>query len=414
MKLTTLFFASLIVLILSSCTSTTNNQDVLSPDFSANQTNINVGDSVNFTDLSTGSPTSWLWTFSNATPSTSTLQNPANIRYSDSGSFTVTLKVSNASGNNTTTKTAYIVVNSALRQLPTLSTSTVISITNTTAKSGGNITNAGSSSITQKGVCWSTGHNPTTANSKTTDGTGTGTFISNLTGLLSNTTYYIRAYATNIYGTTYGNELSFTTTTGGLPNCGTVTDIDGNVYRTVTIGTQCWMLENLKTTRYNDGTTILTNLAGTDWQNNYTGACAYYNMDTANLRLFGRVYNWYAVSTGKLAPAGWHVPTLAEWTTLANFLGGVSVAGGKMRSVDASWYSTAGADNSSGFTALGAGHRLTYGTAYSDLTIRAFFWAIDAANAGNGNFGYVSYNNTILNLGATDKHFGMSIRCIKN
>ncbi|MBK9330085.1 MAG: PKD domain-containing protein [Sphingobacteriales bacterium] len=195
-------------------------------DFSASQTAITTGNSVNFTDLSTGNPTSWSWSFQGGTPATSTLQNPTNIQYNTAGTYTVSLVATNANGNDTKTKTGYIVVSDVNPQLPTLTTTAITNPANTTATSGGIITSQGTSSVTARGVCWSTAQNPTIANSKTTDGTGTGSFTSNLTGLTTNTTYYVRAYATNTTGTSYGNEQSFTTT-GSLANCGTVTDIDG-------------------------------------------------------------------------------------------------------------------------------------------------------------------------------------------
>ena len=197
---------------------------------------------------------------------------------------------------------------------------------------------------------------------------------------------------------------------------GTVTDVDGNVYHTVTIGKQIWMVENLRTTHYNDSTAI-PNLGGNSaWQSNTTGAYCWYNNDGAAAinSPYGALYNWYAVNTYKLCPKGWHVPFNAEWDELINFLGGTSVAGGKLKEAGTTHWTTpnTGADNSSGFTALPGGYRLGNGQfgrlrewghlwgASDDNTINAWECGIDFEESST----YRNYNN---------KGMGFSVRCIK-
>jgi uncharacterized protein (TIGR02145 family) len=149
---------------------------------------------------------------------------------------------------------------------PILTTSVINSITQTSAQCGGNITYDGGAAVTARGICWDTSPNPTTPlYSHTNDGTGIGSFISNMTGLTPNTTYYARAYATNSAGTAYGDEVSFTTYKSDA-----ITDIDGNYYNIVSIGSQVWMAGNLKTTKFNNGTDIALVTNNTAW------ACTYY------------------------------------------------------------------------------------------------------------------------------------------
>ncbi len=295
---------------------------------------------------------------------------------------------------------------------PTITTTALSAITATTASSGGNITDNGGANVTARGVCWSTSSNPTIANTKTTDGNGSGAFTSSITGLTANTTYHVRAYATNSAGTAYGNDISFTTSTT-ISNCGTVTDIDGNVYNTVTIGTQCWMKENLKTTRYNDGTAIPTGLSDAAWQNTTSGAYAIYDNNAANNTTYGKLYNWYAVNTGKLAPAGWHVPTDAEWSTLTNYLGGVVVASGAMKATTL-WNSpNTGATNSSGFTGLPAGFRSING-AFNNIGYFGSFWSSTEYDAYYAWYRYLFYSSSFAYRGYLDKRNGFSVRCVRD
>ena len=294
--------------------------------------------------------------------------------------------------------------------VPTLSTTAAAAIASTTAISGGNIANDGGSTVTACGVCWGTATKPTTANSKTSDGTGIGTFASNLTGLTVNTTYYVRAYATNSAGTGYGNEITFKTNT-------TITDIDGNVYNTVTIGTQTWMVENLKTTKYRNGDAIPNVTVDASWAALTTGAYCWYNNDAATFKAtYGALYNWYAVADSrKIAPTGWHVPTDAEWTTLTTYLGGVSVAGGKLKETGTShWISpNTGATNSSGFTAFPGGSRYADGTS-SFIGASGYWWSSSEGSSTNAWYRYMNPINSSVYRSNYNKYYGFSVRCLRD
>ncbi len=293
--------------------------------------------------------------------------------------------------------------------IPIVTTKPVTNITQTTAATGGNITANGGAEITSKGICWSTNTTPTIDANKTTDGIGSENFVSTVTGLNANTTYYVRAYAINKLGVGYGNIISFVT----LANELVITDFDGNTYKTIKIGNQIWMAENLKSTHYSDGTTIQS-------------YC--YNNDTSNIKTYGRLYSSFAVMKGAassnsnpsnvqgIAPIGWHVPSKAEWEQLANYLGGVNVAGGKMKETGTNhWVSSnIGATNESGFTALPAGMHDFTGIFQWFETNCAFYSS--TANPAEYSFTAVMLKSETAKLTVGDFHpnDALSVRCIKN
>jgi uncharacterized protein (TIGR02145 family) len=297
--------------------------------------------------------------------------------------------------------------------VPVLTTIIVSNISQTTATSGGNVTSQGSSSVADRGICWSATQMPSISDTHTSDGSGTGSFSSNLSLLTTNTTYYVRAYATNSAGTGYGNQESFTTQ---QISGGTVTDIDGNLYHTITIGTQVWLVENLKTTRYNDGASIPLITESSAWGNLDTPGYCWYDNDAANKDTYGSLYNWFAVNNGNLAPAGWHVPTDAEWTMLTTFLGGESIAGGKLKETGWSHWRTpnAGATNESGFTALPAGHRDINGT-FSAMDDDGYWWSVsEYGTTGKAWYRNMNYNYAGVVSVSSNKKNGHSVRCIKD
>lgn len=204
-----------------------------------------------------------------------------------------------------------------------------------------------------------------------------------------------------------------TTTTPPTPI--TVTDIDGNVYPTVTIGGAVWMAENLRTTKYNDGTLITTGLDPVSWATNTTGAYTIYDNLTTNNTTYGKLYNWYAVHTGKLAPTGWHVATEAEFATLITNLGGAAIAGGKMKSTSTLWDSpNTGATNSSGFNGLPGGYFSYLGTGFNSLGSIGYFWANSERNATQGEYTNISKSTAATLSNGANKTFGYSVRCVKN
>lgn len=307
--------------------------------------------------------------------------------------------------------------------IPTVSTNEVTEVTQTKATSGGIISSDGGVKITEHGVCWSTSQTPTIADNKTTEGAELGGYTSLITGLLANTTYYVRAYATNNKGTGYGSVRSFKTLDMNKeiivfnPNItyGTMTDIDGNTYKTVTIGTQTWMAENLKVTKYNDGTSIPIVSDSAAWSVLTTGAYCNYENEQCSVAIYGRLYNWYAVNTGKLCPTGWHVPTDTEWTTFINYLGGEDAAGGKLKEIGiAHWQSpNEGATNESGFTALPSGFRGFNGT-FGNIGYSGLWWSATNDDANKAWLRDMFYGNSVVNRSNRYKGNGFSVRCVKD
>jgi uncharacterized protein (TIGR02145 family) len=198
------------------------------------------------------------------------------------------------------------------------------------------------------------------------------------------------------------------------PTTEIVTDIDGNVYHSITIGTQVWMVENLKTTKYRNGDPI-PNVTEDTWGNLTTGAYCNYNNNANNSTTYGRLYNWFAVNDSRnIAPTGWHVPNDAEWATLTNYLVGNGVAGGKLKEKGTThWQSpNIGATNESNFTALPGGYRLEGGFVY--IGKAGCWWSTTVYNTPDACYQNLWYDSEGLGFGNYSLVAGYSVRCLRD
>ena len=320
-------------------------------------------------------------------------------------------------------------------QAPSITTLTISGIAVNQANSGGTISSDGGSPVLQRGVAYGQNPLPDLSQSYTMDGSGSGSFSSQLTNLAANTLYYARAYATNAVGTSFGQALSFTTSTlppppacqaNACPSTPTITDYDGQVYGTVQIGNQCWMASNLRAVSYRNGDAILP------WSNqSNVGYQAVYDDSAANAPIYGRLYNSYAVLDSRgLCPTGWHIPSSAEFDVLAKFVdasadsgslifnGPVSAtAGGALKST-LLWSSpNVGATNSTCFGAIAAGYRGNAGISYYNQGIGGYFWT--STQAFPGLFGSLLdrrlWNFTSeLVVAPNAPDLGFSVRCLRD
>jgi len=198
----------------------------------------------------------------------------------------------------------------------------------------------------------------------------------------------------------------------------TVKDIDGNVYKTITIGTQVWMAENLKTNKYLDGDLIETTTPVTlDIENDTIPKYQWANGGNENnVATYGRLYTWYTVSDNRnICPTGWHVPSDAEWTTLTTYLGGEKVAGGKLKEAGTTHWTTpnTGATNESGFTALPSGYR-DYNGSFALVTKDGYWWSSTESSIYLAYYRSMYNNTNFVSRNDTDKQSGYSVRCLRD
>jgi uncharacterized protein (TIGR02145 family) len=298
--------------------------------------------------------------------------------------------------------------------LPTVATLEIKDKTDTTALSGGEITDDGGQSVIARGVCWSTSENPTVDDNKTEDGTGTGVFTSSITALEPNTKYYARAYAISHAGTAYGNTLSFTTYETGY---GSFTDPrDDNVYKTVTIGNQIWMAENLKYLPK-----VVPSATGSEtipyyYVFNYEYIYVAEAKETGAYDTYGVLYNWPAALTA--CPAGWRLPGHDDWFELTDYLddntGGKLKATGTLLTGTGLWSApNRGATNETGFSGLPAGFR-TSTQGFANMNASANWWSATETSWGGAWYRIVYYNGSYLIDMGESKNHGMSVRCLKD
>jgi len=202
---------------------------------------------------------------------------------------------------------------------------------------------------------------------------------------------------------------------------GSMTDQEGNVYKTIVIGTQEWMAENLSTSVYRNGDVIATGLSTSQWTNTVQGAWAYFQNDASKNCPFGKLYNWYScVDARELCPTGWHVPTDADWTVLSDYLGGEAIAGGKMKTLGMSDSATglwsapnSGATNSSGFSGIPGGYRMLQGP-YSNLEFIGYYWSSSDFVTLSAYYRYIIYDDVDLTRATGGKGNGFSVRCLRD
>jgi uncharacterized protein (TIGR02145 family) len=299
----------------------------------------------------------------------------------------------------------------------TLTTAALTNLSLTGVTTGGNITGDGGAAVTARGVAYGTAASPTVTGTKTTNGSGTGAYVSSITGLSPGTVYHLRAYATNSKGTVYGNELTFVTP---------IADIEGNVYKTVLIGTQVWMAENLKSTRFNNNTVIPQVTDSVQWMALTTPAYTWYRNKDAN-KTNGALYTWFTVAAGNLCPQGWHVPTNAEYQTMEVAVGvpadsvnnwGWRGNGAGTKLKDAVAWGTGHGTNTTGFTAMPSGYRAWANGEFRGLGEIAYYWtASDDAVNGHADVGWyrrLDATSPWIYKATTGKTGGKSVWCIKN
>jgi uncharacterized protein (TIGR02145 family) len=313
------------------------------------------------------------------------------------------------------------IIFAAKAALPELATYPISSISEDYAKLGGCIVSDGGATVSERGVCWGTSPNPTIFESYSSDGLGTGSFSSTMTGLLSGTIYYVRTYATNSEGIAYGNELTFVTY---------IHDNQGHVYKTIIIGTQIWMAENLQTARYNNSDLIETTVSFFDvvlkeptakyqWTDVPEQESDFY------LSYHGRLYTWYSITDNrKVCPTNWHIPSDAEWTTLIDFLGRAGMAGDKLKEIcnGINWrcipFGGANtATNETGFTARGGGKHVNSGghAETNRLGEEGNWWSSTESSSTNAWYRYMSWESpSEVMRYESEKMKGFSVRCVKN
>jgi uncharacterized protein (TIGR02145 family) len=307
------------------------------------------------------------------------------------------------------------IVFSTITLLPTVNTGNANYVASAQAvHSGGSVILNGGGNISARGVVWGTFANPTISSNIgfTSDGTGGGSFSSYFYILTPGSTHYLRAYATNAAGTAYGQQISFETPS--------LYCTPGNVI----INNQIWSGCNLNVDTYSDGTPIPEVTDPTAWSNLTTGA--WYSPGG---EMYGKLYNWYAVAgiydvaslnnpslRKQLAPTGWHIPTNSEWNTLTTYLGGESVAGGKLKEIGTGhWLSpNTDATNSSGFNAFPGGYRWSSGEVYNSIGMQGGWWSLEESDILNGMKRGLSYNSGGVSNDPAPKKSGNSVRCIKN
>jgi uncharacterized protein (TIGR02145 family) len=296
----------------------------------------------------------------------------------------------------------------------------LIPTSSTSVTGGGNVTANGGGTVDERGVCWSTSTAPAVddaADFHLAAGTaGLGVFEVTMAGLSEGTVYYVRAYAHNSAGYAYGNEFQILTM---------MSDGEDNIYKTVRIGTQIWMAENLKVTQLSDVAETPIQNVETDgtWIGLASAAYCWYNNNEATYKpLYGALYNWFAVNTGDLCPTGWRVPSDADFKTLEMQLGmtqaqadGTSWRGtnqGIQLKSTTLWTSGAGT-NTSGFTALPGGFRYYDDGAFLGAGTIAYFWSTTADNADRSFMRQLDSTHDGVERANADNNAGKSVRCIK-
>ena len=299
---------------------------------------------------------------------------------------------------------------------PIVNTVSVVDIRLNSAQFNGNVTNDGGASVTNRGFVFDNSINPTTSSNLISVGNGLGSYYTTVNSLTPNLTYFVRAFATNSVGTSYGLNLSFNTP----PNCpSSVTDTDGNVYAVVEISGQCWMQSNLKTQKYRDGSIINTNLSNGNWQITTSGATASYNNLPTNDLVYGKLYNYFAVNDLRgLCPTGWRIPISSDISFLLSGIGGTVSGGGALKSTlnqpnTGGWMlPNTGATNSSGFTGKPAGIRYLGGS-YGEESRTTYFW-IWSGITGNSALALTHDYNTANRGTHYQSNYGMSVRCVRD
>jgi uncharacterized protein (TIGR02145 family) len=321
-----------------------------------------------------------------------------------------------------------------------VSLTTLDDIGASSASCTGFVTASGGSAVTARGFCWSTSPNPSVGGSHTSEGIGTGRFNSEITGLSPGTTYYLRPYATSDVGTAYGEERSFTTYWPDSCGGSTVMDFDGNIYRTIQIGTQCWLRENLRATHFADGTAIALGYNATTYATTPYRFAPWIG-DNGAVPIFGYLYNRAAALHGSdtssanpsglqgVCPAGWHVPSAAEWHQLVDYVGSQAeyrcgdnsnlvakaLASTKFWSYsdnECSVGNTPATNNASGFSALPAGCGFA-----SDFLEEAVFWITD--DPSNVNVDHACLRSSCsdfcgFNSISHGQNNAFSVRCLRD